>query len=564
MRSRRSRDAFVGLCLLVLIAAACSSGKSSTSGGGSSSTSSSSGVKKGGDLVFGAEQEPDCMDWIGACAGSAWGVYAVQSIVMPKSFDFTDKNTYKPTELLVGEPILTTSPKQVVTYKLNPKAVWNDNVAITCDDYKYTWDQIAHGDKIYDTTGYADITGVDCPDPKTAVVNFDQPFPAWRDLFGGYYGLYPSHLLQGKDRDALTKDGYDFSGGPFELAGGAAGWQKGQQIKLVPNPNYWGKKPNLNSITFRFLADTASEQQAFKSGQIAGAYPQAQPGQDALKGTPNTYFDAVSGLSYEGLYMNAAKAPLDSKNVRQALAYATDRDAIVKQLFAPVQPDIKPIQSFATPAFGDAYSTAFSKYTMDMNMVTQLMTTDGWKKGGDGIWAKGSTKATVELKTTTGNKRRELTAQILQTQWKAAGFGLNIVEEKSGVLFGQDLPAGNFQIGLYAQTPQSNDPGNCVLWCSKNIPGPANKNSGTNFTRTNDPAVDKAWLAADTDFDTAQRAKDAQDGEQALADYMASLPLDPFPDILVFDSSKVGEEGGTIRHNFSFGPWVYAADMYAK
>ncbi len=564
MRSRRSQGVLVGLCFLVVIAAACSSSKSSSTSG-NSNTTSSSGVKKGGDLVFGAEQEPDTMDWINKNAGAAWGVYTAEALVMPRSFDFTDKNTYSPSPLLAGEPTLVTTPKQVITYKLNPKAVWSDNVPITCDDYKYTWDQIAHGTDIYDTTGYSDITGVDCPDPQTAVVNFDQPFPDWRDLFGGYYGVFPSHILQGKDRDAMMKDGFDFSGGPFMLAGGAAGWQKTVQVKLVPNPNYWGKKPNVNSLTFKFITDTAAEQQAFKSGQIAGAYPQAQPGQEALKTVPNVYFNAISGLSFEGLYMNAAKAPLDSKNVRQALAYATDRDAIVKQLFAPVQSDIKPIQSFATPAFGDAYSaTAFAKYTLDQNMVTQLMTSDGWNRGGDGIWAKGPTKANIELKTTTGNKRRELTAQILQTQWKAAGFGLTITEEKASVLFGQDLPAGNFQVGLYAQTPQSNDPGNCVLWCSKNIPGPANQNSGENWTRTNDPAVDKAWLAADVDIDPATRAKDATDGEQALSDYMASLPLDPFPDILVFDSSKVGEEGGTIRHNFSFGPWVYAADMYAK
>ena len=92
--------------------------------------------------------------------------------------------------------------------------------------------------------------------------------------------------------------------------------------------------------------------------------------------------------------------------VRQALAYATDRNAIVKQLFAPIQPDIKPINSFYTPAFGKVYTEPFGKYKSDLNMVTTLMTGDGWAKGSDGIWAKGGQKAALELKTTTGNKRR--------------------------------------------------------------------------------------------------------------------------------------------------------------
>ena len=56
---------------------------------------------------------------------------------------------------------------------------------------------------------------------------------------------------------------------------------------------YWGKKPNLSSVTFKFITDTAAEQQDFKSGQVLAIYPQAQPGQEALKGQPGTYFDAV-------------------------------------------------------------------------------------------------------------------------------------------------------------------------------------------------------------------------------------------------------------------------------
>ncbi len=557
----RARGLFLSIVALGMVAVSCSSSGTKTTG----TTAAGSGptttgvAKQGGDITLGAEQEPDCMDWIGSCAGAAWGVYTVQTNTMPRAYDYTDSG-YKPSNLLTGAATLVTTPNQVVTYHLNPAAVWDDGQPITSHDIKYTWDQIAHGKDIYDQSGYSQISGVDDTDPHTAVVTYSSPYPDWRALFGGFYGVYPSHLLEGKDRDALMKDGYTFSGGPYKIDH----WTKGSEVKLVPNPNYWGKKSNLASVTFKFITDTAAEQQDYKSGQILASYPQAQPGGEALKGTPGTYFDAISGLSYEALWFNVEKAPLNSKAVRQALGFATDRNAIVQQLFAPIQPDIKPIQSMFTPAFGASYTTPFSKYSLDLKMVDTLMTGDGWTKGADGIWAKGGTKAALELKTTTGNKRRQLTAQILQTQWQSAGFALTVTPEKAGVLFGQDLPGGNFQIGLYAQTPADDDPGQCVIWCSKNIPTAANGNSGQNWDRINDPNLDKPWADADTNLSDSARVTDASQGTAILADLVPALPVDPFPDILVINSDKLGTQQGTFQHNFAYGPFTYLNYWFLK
>jgi peptide/nickel transport system substrate-binding protein len=169
---------------------------------------------------------------------------------------------------------------------------------------------------------------------------------------------------------------------------------------------------------FKFIPDSAAEQQAYKTGQVLGIYPQAQLELADLKNLPDTKFDVVSSLSYEALWMNTTKEPVNSKAVRQALAYATDREAAVQTLFGPVQPDIKPIQSFATPANKQWYSDPFKKYTRNLTKVDELMKGDGWAKGSDGIWAKNGKKAEIENSTTAGNKRRELTQEILASQWK--------------------------------------------------------------------------------------------------------------------------------------------------
>ena len=500
VRNRPSRTR-LGLALLfatALGASACSSDDTTTETGNTAGTGTPQAATQGGDLVVGAEQEADCLDWIGSCAGASWGIYTIGALTMPRSFDFDD-NKYKPSPLLAGEPTLVTTPKQTVTYKINDKAVWNDMTPITSADYQYTWDQVVNGKDIYSKAGYEKIESVATPDPKTAVVTFKEPYGAWRDLFGGYYGIFPSHILKGQDRNAMMKDGYKFSGGPWILEA----WNKGTDTKLVPNPNYWGTKPNLSSITFKLIEDTAAAQSALRSGQVSMLYPQAQPGQEQLKTIPGIKFQAITSLSYEALWINTTKAPFDSKSVRQALAYAIDRDAIVKQLFQPIQPDIKRIDSFATPAYNENYVTPFSKYSpVNGAKVTELMTADGWAKGADGIWAKGGQKATFEAKTTQGNRRRLQTLEIMQSQVKALGFDMTLNPIKSSVLFGEDAPAGNFQSALYAQVPASDDPDQCAIWCSKNIPGPANENSGQNWTRLSDPAIDEAYLTIEKELDT--------------------------------------------------------------
>jgi len=547
-----------------LAASACSSSSSTTTGGATASTGGAGTPAKGGDLVFGAEQEGDCMDWIGSCASGAWGVYTAQALLMPRAFDFTDKNEYKVSAMLAGEPTLVTTPKQTITYKISDKANWSDGQPIVSQDFKYTWDQVAHGTGITDTTGYASIESVDTPDPKTAVVTFKENYPAWRDLFGGYFGVFPSHLLEGKDRNALMKDGYDWSGGPWKLKGGAAGWVKGTSITLVPNENYFGDKPYLDSITFKFLTDTKAEQDGLLSNQVAMIYPQAQPGQDALGKTPGVKLDVKTSLQYEALWFNTQKAPFTSKAVRQAVAYSIDRDAIVKQLFAPIQPDIKRIDSLSTLAY-ETYTTPFSKYSpVNKAKVDELMKGDGWALGGDGIWAKGGQKASFEVKSTTGNNRRALTLQILQSQLKTVGFDMTIKLEKAGDLFGTDLPAGQFTAGLYAQNPQSNDPALCSQFCSKNIPGPSNGNAGQNYTRINDPAVDDAWLKVDSELDVKTRADQVKKGHDALAEAVPAVPIDPFPDIVAYSDKIQVAGGGGVKHNLASGPWYFAYTWFLK
>jgi peptide/nickel transport system substrate-binding protein len=543
--------AIVVLAVLGLALAACggSSGTKSTKSGGS--TKSNGKALSGGTVTIAAEQELDCADWIASCAGSSWGTWTLGAQTLPRTFEQVG-GKYLPSVLLAGEPTLKAGPPQVVTYKINPKAVWSDGQPITAHDFKYTWDQIANGSDIYDRTNYKNIESIDDSKPDTPVVTFkaDQSDAAWRDLFGGFYGVLPSHLLEGKDRSALMKDGYDWSGGPW-----IGKWNKGTDITLTPNPKWWGDKPKLDKVVFKFTTDTAAEAQAYKTGQVVAAYPQPQIESAELKTAPDTSFVvSVKTTSLEGIWMNAQHFPFDSKAVRQAIAYSLDRQAIVKQLFGPLDPTIKASQSlnfdFGAPSAG-YYRPTFDKYHKDLKMVDKLMTGDGWKKGSDGIWAKGGKPASFKLATTTGNHRRDLTEQLLQSELKDAGFQVQspFDNAKSGTLFGDKLPKGDFDAGIYAEVATL-DPGLCLLFCSENIPSEANGNSGQNWTRLASAALDKPWKAADVTLDESKRNSLIQEGEKVLADEVPAIPIDPLPNIVVWNNKALG---GPIGDNPTYG-----------
>ncbi|CAB4933043.1 unannotated protein [freshwater metagenome] len=565
-RSSRSRVTLVaGLATAALVVAGCSSGSSgspstsasSTTSAASSASSSASpsdagGLQQGGTAVIGAEQEPDCMDWIASCAGSIWGSYMAQVTTIPVVYNVRKQgNDWLPqiSSIMASEPVVSAGPPQTVTYKLNPAAVWSDGKPITSADLKYTALQIRDGKDILDKTGYSEVTDIATPDAQTAVVTFSKPYGGWKLLFSGSTGVLPSHLLQGKDRAAVMQDGYTWSGGPWIIES----WKKGESITLVPNAGYWGDKPKLDKVVFQFTADTSAAFQAFKSGQLDAIYPTPQlDAIDQIKaGIPGSkvQVEPASG-NLEALWMNNAQPLLKSVAVRQALSYSIDRNAIVGRIYGPL--DVKsPAQSFYPPILSAFGGQDFSVYGLDLAKVDQLMTGDGWAKAADGVWAKDGKPAALTITTIAGNKRRELMEQVLQQQLKTAGFDLTIKNAAAADLFGTILPDGTFDIGIWTLVTTFPDPGLSFAFDSGNIPSDANQFSGLNYSRTDVAGLNPVLATVDTATDPNVRLAATQAGDKLIAESATSLPIAAIPNVLL----TLDKIGGPTSINPSEGPF---------
>lgn len=546
------------IALAGLLSASLVVGLGACMGGSSEAAPSpSTTLQDGGEIVIGAEQEPDCVDWIATCAGSIWGSYIMQIPTIPSVFQtrlVDDVWTPEPSDLVTGEPeAVIADGKQTITYEINPDAIWSDGTPITSADFAYTALQIRDGDDIFDKTGYDKIETVDASDPQTAVVTLSSTYPGWRSLFS-VSGVLPAHLLDGQDRSAIMTDGYDFSGGPWKIES----WERGTSATLVPNENYWGEQPKLDKVTFLFLPDTTAAFQALKSGQVDVLYP--SPQLDAISqidaGLPgiNSQVDSRSG-ALEAIWMNNEAFPFDSTAVRQAVAFSLDRDAIVERLFGSLGVESAQ-QSFNTPIVGAYAAEEYSRYTLDLDEAARIMEDDGWELNSDGVWEKQGQTASFEILTLAGNKRRDLTTQVIQSQLAEAGFEMTISSVTPADLFGTIAPQGDFQAGLWSLIDTFPEPTLSSSFSSVNIPGEANGYSGINLMRTSIPELDAKLAQVDSEVDQEARIEFSKEADVIIADNVPSLPLDTVPNVLLW-SEKIG---GPLEINPVEGPfWNLAA-----
>lgn len=524
MRSGPGRDRWLLVTVvMVALVAACSGSGSGTATGPVTTVEQ---PRQGGTIAL-SVGEPVCGDWYGQCGAAKLGIVALQTL--PSPMEFAD-GKYRPTPLLVGDPVVDAGPPHRVTYRIAPRAVWSDGTPITSSDFRYTWEQA----RSTNVRGMGDIAAVDDADPKTAVVTWKEPSAAWPDRFRP---ILPSHLLDGQDRAAEMKDRYRFSGGPWMIDR----WTRGQELRLVRNSAYWGTHAHLDAVVLRVIGDPAATRQAYKSNQIdmfnqAGA----EPGVEEMRGLPDTGFVELPGIGYSFLAFNTQSPPLDRKAVRHALAYATDRDAVVTQLQGHLRPGVRPTQSLASPANPDWYSEPFARYRRDLGKVTDLMRGDGWSKGPDGVWLKDGVRARIELLIDAAPRFHGLLAQIVESQWKEAGFDVTVKRANATAINVELLPRGTYQVVFTGALATIVDPGQCARFCSKNIPTEASRFVGGNITRISSPVLDDLWARVDTELDTARRIDLVRRGQEALAEEMPALPLSSIIDVYIFNSRKLG------------------------
>ncbi|MDE0653418.1 MAG: ABC transporter substrate-binding protein [bacterium] len=520
--------------------------------------------RPGGELILAVEQWPECLNPVTSCANSTWMIWSVATHLLPSLMELDPDNAYRPSPTLLEEPTLENGGLAVgddgtftLTYRLNPEAVWSDGTPFTSTDVWFTWRARLDTDGTLSTIGYELISDIDTSDPHAAVVTFPEPYAPWRDLFGF---VLPAHAL-GPDTNIAGQwnDHIPVSGGPWLQQS----WSQDQHV-LVPNDNYWvpERRPLVDRVVMVPREDTDSEVVALQTGEVMAAFPQPFPGA-VQRLTGDLTFVGGGGTYLEGLWINQ-NAPDRrfevTKNVRQAVAYALDRQLIAEVALGSIIEDPLVLQCAGwNPTVGEWCKDDFTHYSQNLEKVTELLSGEGWSRPDpSGLWVNADgTELVLQWNTVAGNKRREDVQALVSEMTAPFGIGWEIINYDAGELFQNRLPVMNFgPVALYA-SGTSPDPSVQTIYDIEGIPTEANGFTGQNFTAY--ASQEASDLAADIDRQVDAEARLALVHELGaiLAEDVPWIPLYLLPNLLVWNSSLVEGPGA-----YTFSVYGGFKDIY--
>ncbi len=303
---------------------------------------------------------------------------------------------------------------------------------------------------------------------------------------------------------------------------------------MLRNSSFWGKRPSIERIVFKFITNTDSEMVALRGGEIDAAYPQPQLQLAALRGQSGLRVQSNAGSSLEHIDIDVgpkSSNPLLRQTwFRQAIAYSIDRRGMTKQLFKTLTPSLRELNSLSFTQQSPYYQPKFAKYTRNTNKVTQLSRSHGCKKGGDGIWSCGGQRASVRLATTSGNRLRELAVEVLQAQAKYAGIEFRPDNQPSRLFFPR-ISDENYDLAIFAWLGDGDPSGQVDVY---GIGG------GNNWKGYRNAAVTKFFRLSDETLNVKQRMAYVNKAEAILANDLPSIPLYQKPTFFVHRTKLKG------------------------
>ena len=318
------------------------------------------------------------------------------------------------------------------TFHLQPDAVWHDGTPLTSADVLFTIETVADPDvqtnrgstlraiEGLDSNGKMvgdDIPGVSVIDDLTIAVTTKTPVDPARFLeqFGFSLYIIPKHLLEGLDAEELVRTPVllspEVGSGPFRFVR----YETDQFIEMEKNPDYFLEPAKVDRVFVRIVGAASLAAQLIREEIDVTAGPGIGeiPLQDVeiVENAPNVRIVTEPALGYQFMGINNLQPYFGDARVRQALAYGTNRQLMVDQLYRGEAVLAKGPFSPVTP-----YENEDIDYIpYDPDHARALLEEAGWDFG-----------QTVEILVPTGNRQREQSGSIIQANLQAIGMQVRL------------------------------------------------------------------------------------------------------------------------------------------
>ena len=321
--------------------------------------------------------------------------------------------------------------KTVVTYDLNPDAVFNDGTAFDWHVFEHTW-KMSNGENpdvsINATDGYDLIESVTAGESdKQAVVTFKQAYPWWQALFS--VPLHPAVADAQTFNEGYLKNPHpEWGAGPYKVD--QFDYNSGT-VSFVPNEKWWGEKAKLDKVTYRRMELQAAIN-AFQSGEIDATVVSDKDRLAVAKSLKDVNIQGTLQPTHWVLTANSKAPNLEDVKVREALFTGINRETLAQIRFNGLGYKENLPGSFVMFQNQKGYEDNFgSVVSYDQAKAKQLLDDAGWAIGSDGIREKDGKKLTLRYVTFGDDNQGKSMAAATQKMLKDIGVDLQISERPS-------------------------------------------------------------------------------------------------------------------------------------
>lgn len=391
-------------------------------------------------------------------------------------------------------------------FTLRDGVTFHDGRPFTSVDAKYTLDTVlastfAKASSFFEGSGpnkTAYIKSVEASDAHTLIIRLNKQ---WTGLLPNLVpiaiipkGTYEPDLKIGKLPEQAI---HPLGTGPFRFKS----YDQVQQVlDLEANQNYWDGPPTIPFVRVRAISESNTMQAELQSGRVDIAPLATSLSPDAIKGlgqNPNLSVHQFVGSNLNLLTFNTTEAPLDNVKVRQALAYAIDRESIIRDLVL----DQGAIAHSILPEASWAYQKP-QTYQFDPNRAKQLLDDAGFRDpDGDGPQMRWAKPLLFRISGSSAAARQY--ASVIQNYLKNVGVPVAIETSEFNTMR-QQVQNGQFQLNYSQWVGGNQDPiFYHDLFGTSEIATPTR---GLNRSRYSNPELDKILDEAANTYDHAKAA----------------------------------------------------------
>jgi peptide/nickel transport system substrate-binding protein len=395
---------------------------------------------------------------------------------------------------------------------------FHDGKPMTADDVAWSLRSMTNGALITAKGGsFKDITAVEVRDPLTVAVHTRVPMASLLfNLSDGLFGV----VENGAGRDEGL---HPVGTGPFRFVDQV----QDKEVVVDRNPSYWAGAPSstIDRIRFEVVPDTITAALEMEKGSAdVESNVLTMDMVHALRDKPNLRVDSGPGARVDYVNFNVQDPALRDKRVRQAIACAIDKDALIAALW---RGQARPSDTLLPPGHWAAASDSqLAQYPHNVARALQLLDAAGLKPDKDGV------RLRLTMKTSTDETAR-LEAQAMQAELRDAGIVLTLRSAEFGTFY-SDITKGAFQMYILRWIGSNEDPDIFHYSYATEMFPPKGANRG----HYSNPRVDALLKAASADTNEAARRQDYIEVQQILAEDLPSIPL-WYPDNVVVHSSRL-------------------------